>query len=367
MITYMPVYLDALSVGRPIIQLIMTIFPLTLFIFPPILGKFSDKIQNRFLFIIFGAIGIILSLLMLIFTQNLVLIILFSLSYGFFIASYRVIFTLYNELVRNNKRYISIYNALSTAGWFAGSQFGGIFVEYYGIMNIFLFLLIISLINLFIVAFIKEYRTLILDHYENQTSQNPDNFNEEKSVSISIYYGLFFRNFGLKPIMTVLSLIMGFHLSTSIEIGFLIGLNFLIQVLLMLLIGHIIKEKNDKLILILGYFFSSIAILGYIFATDFFGFLIAQIFVAFSYSMFWSASVIHIAQNTTPLNKGKFMGLANTSTFSGGFLGGLFFSILLIVFNSNYYFVMVFMVIFPLLSVVSILIKYKPKKKRFVT
>ena len=172
-------------------------------------------------------------------------------------------------------------------------------------MNIFLFLLIISLINLLIVAFMKEHRTLILDHYENQINQNLDDFNEEKSVSISIYYGLFFRNFGLKPIMTVLSLIMGFHLSSSIGIGFLIGLNFLIQVLLMLLIGHIIKEKNDKLILILGYFFSSIAILGYIFATDFFGFLIAQVFVAFSYSMFWSASVIHIAQNTTPLNKGS--------------------------------------------------------------
>ncbi|MFW9783779.1 MAG: MFS transporter, partial [Candidatus Heimdallarchaeota archaeon] len=157
-------------------------------------------------------------------------------------------------------------------------------------------------------------------------------------------------------------IIMGFHLSNSIVIGFLIVLNFLIQVLLMLLIGNIIKEKNEKLILILGYFLSSIAILGWVFATNFYGFLIAQIFVAFSYSMFWSASIIHIAQNTTPMNKGKYMGFANTSTFSGGFFGGLFFSFLLFVFNSNYYFVMLFMIVFPIVSVGCILLQYNRKK-----
>lgn len=362
MITYMPVFLNSLSTSKPTIQLIMTIFPLALFIFPPILGKISDKIQNRFFFIIIGAIGIVISLILLLLTQNLVLIIIISCIYGFFIATYRVIFTLFNELVRNDKRYISIYNALSTAGWFAGSLFGGIFVEYFGIMNIFLFLMIIATINLVIVAFIKEHRTLILDHYETQINQNPKVYKQKKKVSISIYYGLFFRNFAIKPIMAVLSIIMGFHLSNSIIIGFLIGLNFLIQVLLMLLIGHIIKEKNEKLILILGYFLSSIAILGWVFSTNFYGFLIAQIFVAFSYSMFWSASIIHIAQNTTPMNKGKYMGFANTSTFSGGFFGGLFFSFLLFVFNSNYYFVMLFMIIFPLVSVGCILLQYNRKK-----
>ena len=58
MVTYMPKYLAYFGTERPIIQLIMTIFPLTLFIFPPILGKYSDKIQNRLLFVIFGAVGV---------------------------------------------------------------------------------------------------------------------------------------------------------------------------------------------------------------------------------------------------------------------------------------------------------------------
>ena len=51
LIVYLPKYLLYLGVENPVIQLIMTIFPLTLFVFPPILGKISDKRQNRILFI----------------------------------------------------------------------------------------------------------------------------------------------------------------------------------------------------------------------------------------------------------------------------------------------------------------------------
>ena len=363
LIVYLPKYLLYLGVENPVIQLIMTIFPLTLFVFPPILGKISDKRQNRILFIIIGAFGIVLSLILFLFTQNLFLIVILSLSYGFFGAAYRIMFTLYAELVDNDTRYISYYNAVSTCGWFLGSQIGGIFIEIYGVQNIFFSLILFSTINLGLVIFIRENRTLILSHYENKTNENHNSMNGENSISVSVYLGLFFRNFGIKPIMVVLSIIIGFHISSDTQVGFLIGLNFLIQVALMLIIGHIITEKNEKLILILGYLFSTIAIIGYIISNSFFSFLISQIFIAFSYSMFWSATVMYIAQNSTPKNKGRYMGFANSSTFAGGFVGGLLFSYLLLVFNSNYYSVMYFMIIFPLLSSITIILKFKQRSK----
>lgn len=363
LISYIPLYLAIMDTSTPLIQLIMTIFPLTLFIFPPILGKYSDKIQNRILFVIVGATGVVFSTLILIFTKDLLLVILLLLFFGFFVASYRIIFTLYSELVGNNQRYISVYNALSTAGWFLGTQSGGIFIDIYGIGNFFVFISIVSFINLIIVIFIKENRSLILEHYQIITKENPSRFNKEKTISRSIYYGLFFRNFGLKPIITVLSLIIGLHLFSTTEIGFLIGLNFLIQIFLMLLMGQVITEKNNKIILMVGYLFSTIAILGYIYSNNFLGFLIAQIFVAFSYSMFWSASVIYITQNSSPMNRGKYMGYANSSTFSGGFIGGIIFSLLLLLFNSDYDIAMYFMLIFPVISVFSILLGFKTKLK----
>lgn len=364
LVIYLPKYLEYLGVEKPVIQLIMTIFPLALFVFPPLLGKFSDKIQNRILFIIIGAFGVVLSLVLFLFTQNLFLIVIISLLYGFFGAAFRIIFTLYAELVDNDVKYISYYNAVSTGGWFLGSQLGGIFIDVYGIQNIFLLLIIFSTISLGSVFFIRENRTLILNHYEYITDEHNTDINGVKTISVSVYFGLFLRNFGIKPIMVVLSIIMSFHISSTTQVGFLIGLNFLIQVALMLLIGRIITEKNEKSILILGYLCSMIAIIGYIISNSFFSFLISQIFIAFSFSMFWSATVMYIAQNSTPKNKGRYMGYANSSTFSGGFIGGLLFSYLLVLFNSNYNSAMYFMIVFPLISAMSILFKFKPKSKQ---
>ena len=364
LVIYLPKYLEYLGIETPVIQLVMTIFPLTLFVFPPLLGKLSDKIQNRILFIIIGAFGAVLTFILFLFPQNLFLIVTLSLLYGFFGAAFRIIFTLYAELVDNDTKYISYYNAVSTGGWFLGSQLGGIFIDVYGIQNIFLFLILFSTINLGLVFFIRENRTLILSHYENTTDEHNNDINGVNTISVSVYLGLFFRNFGIKPIMVVLAIIMSFHISSITQVGFLIGLNFLIQVALMLLIGHIISEKNEKSILIFGYLFSMIAIIGYIISNSFFSFLISQIFIAFSYSMFWSATVMYITQNSTPRNKGRYMGYANSSTFSGGFIGGLLFSYLLVLFNSNYNSVMLFMIVFPLISALSILFKFKPKSKQ---
>ena len=363
LIVFLTKYLEYLGIEKPVIQLIMTIFPLALFVFPPLLGKLSDKIQNRILFIIIGAFGAVLSFVLFLFTQNLFLIVILSLLYGFFGAAFRIIFTLYAELVDNDTKYISYYNAVSTCGWFLGSQLGGIFLDVYGIQYIFLLLILFSTLNLVSVFFIRENRSLILSHYNDTAYERHNDINGENTISVSVYLGLFFRNFAIKPIMVILSIIMSFHIPSITQVGFLIGLNFLIQVALMLLIGHIISEKNEKLILILGYLFSSIAIIGYIISNNFFSFLISQIFIAFSYSMFWSASVMHIAQNSTPKNKGRYMGFANSSTFSGGFVGGLLFSYLLIAFNSNYNIVMYFMILFPVLSSFSILLKFKQRSK----
>ncbi|MFX1355398.1 MAG: MFS transporter, partial [Promethearchaeota archaeon] len=148
------------------------------------------------------------------------------------------------------------------------------------------------------------------------------------------------------------------------EIGFLIGINFLLQFFQMLLIGKVITIKNLKYFMIIGYLLSAVSILGYIISTDFWSYLATQLCVSFSYSMHWAATIIYIAQNTTPKNKGRFMGYANTSIFSGSFLGGILFSLLLFAYNRDFYIVMYFMIIFPIISMLIILLKFKPYSKK---
>ncbi|MFX1389477.1 MAG: MFS transporter [Promethearchaeota archaeon] len=361
--TYAPRYILHLGVEKPLMQLIITIFPLTAFIFPPLYGYMSDKTQNRFLFILFGTLGLNMAFLLLFLYQDLILTVILLFFFGFFMASSSLLMTLFAELVEDDKKMVSYFNAAIVAGWFVGAQSGGIFIDFYGIEKIFLFIFILSLPIIAFVAFIRENRSLIMERYNSKEDIDNskllfNNRDAEKPISQSIYFGLFFRNFSIKPIMPILAILMFASLGNDIEVGFLIGINFLLQFFQMLLIGHIISIKNIKSFMISGYILSAISIFGYIISNNFWSYLFFQILVSFSYSLHWAATTIYIAQNTTPKNKGRYIGYANTSVFSGSFFGGLFFSFLL-TFNQDYYFSMYFLIIFPLISVLIIFFKFK--------
>ena len=364
--TYTSTYLLYLGTSKSLMQLIVTIFPLTAFSFPPLYGFLSDKYQNRIVFLLIGTFGMIFAFLMLSLTRDLIFTTLFLFLFGFFMASSNISFTLYSELVEDDKKYVSYLNAIIVAGWFIGAQFGGIVIDIYGIENIFLLVLSISLPNIICVVLIRENRSMILESYTNRVNKKLNGLNTndaevENSISKSIYYGLFFRNFSIKPIMPILALLMISYLGNRSEVGFLIGINFFLQFFLMLLAGKIITSKNIKIFMVMGYTLSSLTIFGYIISTNFFIYFFFQLIFAFSYSMHWAATIVYITQNTTPKNKGQIIGYANASVFSGSFLGGLFFTLLLS-FNPNYYIAMSFMIIFPIISVLVISLKFKPKR-----
>ncbi|MFX0004567.1 MAG: MFS transporter [Candidatus Hermodarchaeota archaeon] len=365
--TYVPRYIINFGVSEPLMQLIITIFPLTAFVFPPLYGYLSDKTQNRYVFVLFGTIGLNIVFLFLFLFQNLILIVILLFFFGFFMASSNLLMTLFAELVEDDKKLISYYNAIIVMGWFVGAQSGGVFIDLYNIENIFLFTLILSIPTIIFVIFIRENRSSILERYNNKKDQDTNDLiinipNIEKPISQSIYYGLFFRNFSIKPIMPILAIIMGYHLESDIAIGFLIGINFLLQFFQTVLIGQIISIKNIKSFMIIGYVLSAISIFGYIISNNFWSYLFFQFLVSFSYSMHWTATTIYIAQNTTPKNKGRYMGYANSSVFSGSFAGGLFFSLLLTI-NQDFYLSMYFLLIFPIISAIIIFLKFKVPEK----
>ena len=85
--------------------------------------------------------------------------------------------------------------------------------------------------------------------------------------------------------------------------------------------------------------------------------------MALSYSLLWMGSLTYIAQNSTPKNKGKYIGYATMSSFAGDSIGGLFYSLMLAIFYSDYFIVMYFMIIFPVISSLIISFKFNPKNK----
>ncbi|MEE9378657.1 MAG: MFS transporter [Candidatus Lokiarchaeia archaeon] len=361
--TYLPQYLIFIGTEPPIITLTMTFAMSTFFIFPPLLGRYSDKLQNRIYFIFIGPVGMLITLVLLLFTRNIIILNILIFIFGFFTSSVTIYLTLFSELVQNDKKWISYYNSVCAIGNFIGVIIGGILIDFFNIENLFLFALIMFLSSIVFNVFIRENRQLILDNNielsENIHNEGIKKILEEDNISKSIYYGLFFRNFAIIPILNIIVIIMGFYIPNNTEIAFLVGINPLFQVFIMLFIGKKLNQKNIKTAMILGFGLSAIVIIGYIISVDFWSFLVFQVLVSLSYSLFWIAITVYIAQNSTPNNKGRFMGYATSSIFAGTTIGGLFFSLLLAVFHSNYYISMSFMIIFPIISMLIISLKFK--------
>jgi len=368
-VAYLPKYLlEHLNTPPPIIQLTRSIFMATLFIFPPFIGKLSDRIQKRFLFVVIGTIGMIGSLFLLLLTKDLILINILLFIFGFFASSFTILFTLYVEIVQNDPKKISRYIASLAIGWFLGVLSGGMFNAIYGIEYMFVYSFLPLLLAFFFVIFIKEDRNLILEQNRNPKDANqlPNklNTNEEIRSNIkSIFYSLFFRSFGIRPILGIIVTIIGLSLTNETEIGFLIGVNPLLQFFLMILVGKIITNKNLKVCIILGNFLTIFIIFGYIYSFNFWTFLIFQILVALSYSLLWMGSLTYIAQNSTPKNKGRYIGYATMSTFAGDAIGGLFYSLMLTILYSDHFIVMYFMIVFPVISLLIISFKFSPIKE----
>ena len=366
--SYFPRYLLNLNVDMVVIQLFVTLFIFTTVLFPPLIGRFSDKIQHRALLFKFGAAGICVSLFLLTTVISLILILVLLFIYGFFRAFERLKIVLYAELVENDSRFIAYDAAIIALGWFIGAFSTGIFVEMFGIEQYFFFLLIISLVNLVVILFIKEDRSIILERSNNNNeSLEVNNLIEQKEInpiSRTIYPSLYFRNFATRPIMAILAIIMFIHISSDTQIGFLIGINFLIQFFLNILLGHAVKDNEERLkwIMAIGYAFSVITIFGWIIATDFWSFLFFQITVSLSYAMFYTATLIYVNKHTTPQNKGKYVGYMQMSSQMGAFTGGLAFSLLLIIYG-DYYAAMWFMIAFPVISTLIIIFKFESKKE----
>ena len=367
--TYLPLYLKFLGVPIPIVTLTMTFAMSTFFIFPPLLGRYSDKLQNRIYFIFIGSVGMLITLIFLLFTNNFIILNILLFIFGFFTSSLTIILTLYSELVQNDQKWISYYNSICSLGSFIGVLIGGMMIDIFRVENLFLFILINFMLSIIFIVFIRENRQLILDYNKKvpeyiEKKVIDNNPEEDNNISKSIYYSLLFRNFGIIPILNILVIIMSFYISSNTEIALLVGINPLFQFFIMLLLGKILNQKNIKAFMLLGYCLSVIVIVGYIISVDFWGFLTFQVIVSLSYSMFWMATIVYIAQNSTPINKGRLMGYATTSVFAGTTIGGLFFSLLLIVFHSNYYISMLFMIIFPAISILITAFLFKlPEKK----
>ena len=193
LISYLPRLLEHMGIEPPIITLTMTVFMSTFFIFPPFLGKYSDKIQNRIYFVKLGTVGMFFILILLLFAYNIILLNIELFILGFFTSFLTIYLTLYSELVQNDTKWISYYNAACAIGWFFGVVMGGIWIEIFSISNIIIFTLMSFIMSMIFIIFIKENRPAILN--ANKTLSESIDINA--NINNNNISSLIFSTFGL--------------------------------------------------------------------------------------------------------------------------------------------------------------------------
>lgn len=368
--TYYPRYLEVIGTSSSLITYIVSMVALAAFIFPPLIGKYSDKLQKRKVFITVGSFASVIMYYLgfLVSIEFVWLAFILIFVNGFFGSSYSMLYPLYSESCADDPKWISYYNAVTALSWSSGAFLSGFLMEFFGIEGIFYLVLITVLLSaipsLFIVENREDILALNLDSKQDakKVSDTDEKFDNKtlNLLLLPLFIALLFRNFGIRPILGLAAIFFSFTLNSEAEIGILIGINPLIQAVLTLIIGRIINKKNIKVFMVIGFATSSLAMLGYYVSTDFWGLLISQIMVCISFSFFWNASIIYISQLTTPENKANYVGRAWSFFYLGVFLGNWFMGGLLTV-NNNYYFTLLIMMVFPLISVLFILFWFKPK------
>ena len=277
---------------------------------------------------------------------------------------------LYAEVTSNDAKWYTYHTSTISLSWFFGSLFGGIFIDIMGVANLYIFVLIFSLLNTVLSIFIQENREEIIQINQKLSQEkkleitlNADiKLRELKKNSPYLNTGLFFRSLGARPILVSLAIFFSFTLTSDSHIGFLISVNPLIQTFFSLIIGRLIKRQNFKFFLTIGYFLSTLAMVGYYFSTEFWGLLVSQVLVCVSYVLFWNATFIYINQNTTPTNKGRYVTVAVSFFYLGSFIGDILMGVVLLI-RSDYYFAILIMMIFPSVSALVLLFGFRLKSK----
>ena len=371
--TYYPRYLAMIGTESFVITYIVSMVSLAAFIFPPLIGKYSDKRQKRKVFITVGGFAsVIFYFLCFIVSLEFVwLAFILIFVMGFFGSSYSITYPLYSESSADDPKCISYYTAVTALSWSSGAFLSGFLMELFGLEGIYYLVLITVFLSAVPCLFIVENREEILSMnvISEQIAENDleaEGKFDKKTLNLiflPLFLAFFFRNLGIRPILGLAAIFFSFTLTSEAQIGFLIGINPLIQAALTLIVGKIINKRNMKIFMVIGFATSSLAMLGYYFAVDFWGLLISQIFVCISYTFFWNASIIYISQATTPENKADFVGRAWSFFYLGQFVGNWFMGGLLTI-NNDYYFTLLVMIIFPMISVLLIIFWFKPKYQK---
>jgi len=298
-------------------------------LFSPVWGSLSDKGERKFYLIISSMIALIF-LLFYPLAPNFILIIFFVFLFSSANAGFVPIATTFaSEKSKRRGIEVSFFNSALSFGNFMGMVIIGVLTIWLSVkMSLWVFVLVFAL-SILPIIWIKEDKSKVSIRTVHRGLLTLDDLSFMKENHLgSIYISAFLRQIGVSGVTSIAAVYFVYdaHLPLSL-VGFLAGLNPLVQIFSTLFFARIAETKNSKISVMLGMAITTASILSFAIFRDVFGVGLAYGLLGLGFGAFISGSTTYISFTVSSDLRGRFMGLFTSfrsfGTVVGSFLGGI--------------------------------------------
>lgn len=383
---FLPLFLDSkgFSVGE--ITFIMTWMGVGMAVFSWFFGRISDRTGRRKFFFISALFFQIIVFMLLNLNNHIIYHCILNFIRGSLLGMRMPASNaLFADIVeKSNKKkeiignlgttevsgtQLSLLSAVKSTGWAIGVLGSSFVIASFGVESLVLFLIItttISLIFAFPVRDITKGETiekesdteLIKEELIVQESVKGKSAPKRKRAKVKslLFICVFFRQFGLIPILQIIILILeDAEISIGLA-GFVIALNPILQIVAMVIMGRLIDNPkiSEKLLLAVGFILSALTLFCYAGGSarsNITFFIMGQICLGFGWGCIYTGAVKYIV-NQAPLDRAFYMGIWITDLQIAKIISYQVFAFLWIIVSYSYASVLPFAAIFPLIGLI---------------
>lgn len=297
-------------------------------LFSPLWGSLSDK-DGRKRYLIISSFIALIFLLFYPLTPNFILIVplvfLFSSANAGFVP---IATTFASERSKRRGIEVSFFNSALSFGNFMGMVIIGILTIWLSVKTSLWVFVLIFVLSILPIIFMKENKIKTSHHVNHSLLTLSDlSFMKENHLG-SIYTSAFLRQVGVSGVTSIAAVYFVYdaHLTPSL-VGFLAGLNPLIQIFSTLIFAKIAESKNSKISITIGMAITTVSILSFALFRDVFGVGLAYGLLGLGFGAFISGTTTYISFAVSADLRGRFMGLFTSfrslGTVTGSVLGGI--------------------------------------------
>ncbi|MHA2297459.1 MAG: MFS transporter [Candidatus Hodarchaeales archaeon] len=323
--TYIPLFMDEFGLGKDSITLVVACYSLFAFISSSLAGRGSDHYGRR----IFLWVGLLLSAITFtsqFFAFDFLSVLLTRLLAGFSAGIYPPALIAY---AYENRSLMGKFSGIGSLGWGLGNIIGGI-IATFSIGYVFLMAGLF-----FFIGFLVALRLPPVNNGEINESETVENVTPSLIViknNFSIYSAVFLRHSAAFAVWTLWPLFLKGLSFDNFQIGMVQATNALTQFVAMFFISDKVRAEILQGV---GLIASSFTFITFLLTTNFYLFLITQVFLGISWAAIFVGAVKFVTEKNQSHERGTASGFLNGALSIAGLAGPAYVFVFLFVFGDT--------------------------------